>query len=132
MRSKLKKSAPNYVLTCIKEVRVEICNPQSLMAIRKQQQFEVWHLLLQGKSHCEIAEKLSISTATVSNYRKRLNISCPRKKGGRPHTIEESIRNWVVHAIRSGHVNTAPEVKCLFKLNICNQTIRNVLRAGNL
>ena len=102
------------------------------MSLSKQQQHELHQMLVQGKSYAAIAAQLFISRSTVAKYKKKMGLLITPNKGGRPRLISEKDRRRIVHSIRSGRVDTAPEAKKLLSLHVSDQTVRNVLREANL
>ena len=102
------------------------------MPLSKQLQVDLHAMLLSGKSYASIARQLSISLSTISKYRKIFKIALAPRKGGRPALITPSDKRRLVHLIRSGRVDTAPEAMRLLGLRVSNQTVRNALREGGL
>src|SRR4051812_40858068 len=98
------------------------------MSLSRQIQLELRQMLIQGKSYAAIATQLSISPSTIAKYKKKLGLHIIPNQAGRPRLISEKDRRRIVHSILSGRVDTAPDAKKLLGLNVCNQTVRNVLR----
>jgi hypothetical protein len=103
------------------------------MALSNQQQYRLRQILIQAKSYPTVPTQLSISPSTVaSQIQKEIPLPITPNNSRRPPLISDNLRRRILHSIPSGPVHTPPEPTKLFALNVCNQTVPNMLTDANL
>lgn len=97
---------------------------------------KVVNLLKNGLTYREIALNLSISLGTVHNIAKKFNCARYNLKGGRPKKLSENTKRSIIRKITSGKWDNAVEASKNLKndanIDVCPQTIRNVLKSMGL
>jgi transposase len=89
-------------------------------------------LLKNGQSCQQVAAQMHVSFSTVQRLYTTIKHTLPRKYGGHPAKVTPQDRHHLARKVTSGAASTAAELKKSLDLDVCVQTIRNMLKKEGL
>lgn len=112
------------------------CSSYSMRPATRDQQDRIVTLLKEGRTIREIAQKVKVSTATVSRVGKKCCPDRNRSKGGRPPLLSEADKRYCVRLATKGRVDNAVKIRKefekTFKKSVSVDTIKRALRGSGL
>src|SRR4051812_24259528 len=100
-------------------------------------------LLDNGYSACQIATQLGLSHSTVNDVRSKARPNAQKSSGGRPSELKAADKRSLVRQVITGKANTATQLarelkntaataNTTTKIDVCAETIRNVLKEAGI
>jgi transposase len=109
---------------------------EAMRSLSRDKENNVVALSEKGCSSREMSNVLGLSQSTVNRVRKKRGVLVELSKGGRPHVLSPSDKQFVTHLVTHGRLQTATdatrELEKEVGKHVCEETVRNALRDSGL
>lgn len=107
-----------------------------MRSIQESQKNKIISMLNNGSTIRQVADQVSVSTATVSRVGKSHCSDREKRKGGRPEVLTGADKRYCVRLVTKGRVDSASKVKKQFEMDhsrtVSVDTIKRALKGSGL